>query len=157
MIYYRLQPGRGDSQCPWQEGETWQGFGNREQPQGSEIQGNFLLPPEAAQGPSSCWVGRLQVGSLQVGKAIEHWEGEPVARGHWGLPDQLTPSLSSGTNGSPVLAQSLSTALAVPPSPGLGDKNQRNHRRTLSITPPLRQGQPSSAPSQGWGLHKEAP
>lgn len=40
---------------------------------------------------------------------------------------------------------------------GWGDNTQRNHSRNLSIHPTLSQGQPSSAPSQGWGPHEELP
>lgn len=94
---------RGDTAEVWEQGTT----------PGLRNQGEFPAPSKTAQGP--------YVGKLEVEEAIEHWERESVARGHWGLPEQLTPSPSSGTNGSAVLAQSLSTALAVPPSPGLGD------------------------------------
>lgn len=141
-----LQTGRGKSLAG---GTTWQRFGNREQPQGSEVQESFLLPSKAAQVPPSCWVGRLE-----VEKAIEHGKGSQwpgMVMGTLGLPDQLTPSLSSGTNGSPVLAWSLSTALAVFPFPGLGDKTQRNHRRNLSIHPTAEPGAAQLSPLPGLG------
>lgn len=76
-IYYMLHTGRGGSQHPWQEGRHGQRFARREQPRGSgwEVQETFLLPAEAAQVPS--WG---LVGSVEIEKAIEYWEGEPAAR-----------------------------------------------------------------------------
>lgn len=92
---------RGDTAEVWEQGTT----------PGLRNQGEFPAPSKTAQGP--------YMGKLEVEEAIEHWERESVARGHWGLPEQLTPSPSSGTNGSAVLAQSLPWLCPLPQGWGI--------------------------------------
>lgn len=146
-----LQTGRGKSLAGR---TTWQRFGNREQPQGSEVQESFLLPSKAAQVPPSCWVGRLE-----VEKAIEHWEGEPVARNGDG---DTGDSLTSSHQASLQVPMALQSLFGLCPLPWLyslsqvwGTRLKGTTEGTSASIPSLSQGQPSSAPCQGWGPHED--
>lgn len=110
--------------------------------------GDFLLPPKAAQVPSSPWVGRQE-----VGKALGHWEGELVARnGDGDTGDSLASSTKPLLNGSPALAWSL--CLGCTPFPRVGGQDPKEPQTEPQHHPPPSQGL-SSAPFQDWGAHQK--